>query len=248
MNTGVQDSFNLGWKLALVMKGVAPHSLLDTYNEERLPVVSNMLNITTQILKKTLENVDDAGWDRTGPLKQLGVNYRWSSIVVDEENEAQGKRQDKLSTYGNGVDSVLSAGDRAPDATGLVEVIHGSLEQNKRTTRLFQLFSPAKHTVLLFSNAKVGYQATSTALKNYPTDCIQLILVTAAGESTDITVKRTRNTKIVEDTEAHALHAYNSAEGAYGLFVIRPDGIVGARIVGVEGMNRYFRTIFGNTS
>lgn len=35
-NTGLQDSQNLGWKLALVCKGVAPASLLDTYSEERV--------------------------------------------------------------------------------------------------------------------------------------------------------------------------------------------------------------------
>lgn len=38
MNTGIQDSFNLGWKLALVAKGVAPESLLETYDVERRPI------------------------------------------------------------------------------------------------------------------------------------------------------------------------------------------------------------------
>src|SRR5262249_27842844 len=37
MNTGVQDAYNLGWKLALALRG-APDSLLDTYQAERLPV------------------------------------------------------------------------------------------------------------------------------------------------------------------------------------------------------------------
>ena len=35
MNTGIQDAFNLGWKLALVVKGEAPESLLESYNIER---------------------------------------------------------------------------------------------------------------------------------------------------------------------------------------------------------------------
>ncbi|MDQ2701096.1 MAG: FAD-dependent monooxygenase, partial [Actinomycetota bacterium] len=38
MNTGIQDSFNLGWKLAMVCKGEAGEALLDTYGEERRPV------------------------------------------------------------------------------------------------------------------------------------------------------------------------------------------------------------------
>ncbi len=77
MNTGVQDSFNLGWKLALVIKGVSSPSLLESFNEERVPVVTQMLNITSDLLKKTISN-EQSGWNRSGPVKQLGVNYRWS--------------------------------------------------------------------------------------------------------------------------------------------------------------------------
>jgi 2-polyprenyl-6-methoxyphenol hydroxylase-like FAD-dependent oxidoreductase len=35
MNTGIQDAFNLAWKLALVVKGKSSDALLDTYEEER---------------------------------------------------------------------------------------------------------------------------------------------------------------------------------------------------------------------
>ena len=46
LNTGVQDAVNLGWKLAQVVKGVAPESLLDTYHEERHPVAARVLRNT----------------------------------------------------------------------------------------------------------------------------------------------------------------------------------------------------------
>ncbi|KAG1845152.1 FAD-binding monooxygenase [Suillus subluteus] len=52
LNSGVQDAFNLGWKLALVQKGFADKSLLETYSAERLPVISEMLGVTTSILDK----------------------------------------------------------------------------------------------------------------------------------------------------------------------------------------------------
>ena len=39
MNTGIQDMVNLGWKLALVWRGQAPTPLLDTYAQDRLPVI-----------------------------------------------------------------------------------------------------------------------------------------------------------------------------------------------------------------
>jgi hypothetical protein len=46
LNTGVQDAVNLGWKLAQVVKGVAPDSLLDTYHDERHPVGARVLRNT----------------------------------------------------------------------------------------------------------------------------------------------------------------------------------------------------------
>ncbi len=46
LNTGVQDAVNLGWKLAQVVKGSSPESLLDTYHAERHPVGARVLRYT----------------------------------------------------------------------------------------------------------------------------------------------------------------------------------------------------------
>ena len=46
LNTGVQDAVNLGWKLAEVVHGTAPDSLLDTYHAERHPVAARVLRTT----------------------------------------------------------------------------------------------------------------------------------------------------------------------------------------------------------
>ncbi|MEV5963120.1 FAD-dependent monooxygenase [Kribbella sp. NPDC051952] len=46
MNTGLQDAVNLGWKLALVVSGHAPETLLDTYESERRPVADRVLRNT----------------------------------------------------------------------------------------------------------------------------------------------------------------------------------------------------------
>ncbi|MCX4238819.1 FAD-dependent monooxygenase [Streptomyces ortus] len=43
MNTSLQDSVNLGWKLAAVVRGTAPQSLLDTYHAERHPVGERLM-------------------------------------------------------------------------------------------------------------------------------------------------------------------------------------------------------------
>jgi 2-polyprenyl-6-methoxyphenol hydroxylase-like FAD-dependent oxidoreductase len=47
LNTGVQDAFNLGWKLAATLQGRAPDGLLDTYHAERHPVGAGVLHHTS---------------------------------------------------------------------------------------------------------------------------------------------------------------------------------------------------------
>jgi hypothetical protein len=46
LNLGIQDAFNLGWKLAAEVNGWAPAGLLDSYESERLPVAEDVLNNT----------------------------------------------------------------------------------------------------------------------------------------------------------------------------------------------------------
>ncbi|MCC7309202.1 MAG: FAD-dependent monooxygenase, partial [Acidobacteria bacterium] len=51
MNTGIQDGYNLAWKLALVLEGKADETLLATYNEERLRNAKNLLSTTDRIFE-----------------------------------------------------------------------------------------------------------------------------------------------------------------------------------------------------
>ncbi|KAF9184870.1 hypothetical protein BGZ50_003407, partial [Haplosporangium sp. Z 11] len=51
MNLGLQDSHNLTWKLALVMHGIAPASILETYEAERKPVADAIIKMTARILE-----------------------------------------------------------------------------------------------------------------------------------------------------------------------------------------------------
>lgn len=51
MNTGIQDAYNLAWKLALVIKGEASQRLLETYNEERLENAERLLQTTDRMFE-----------------------------------------------------------------------------------------------------------------------------------------------------------------------------------------------------
>jgi hypothetical protein len=72
LSTGVQDAVNLGWKLAQVIKGTSPDSLLDTYHAERHPVGARVLKAT--MAQVALHREDDrtlAARDIVGDLLKM---------------------------------------------------------------------------------------------------------------------------------------------------------------------------------
>ena len=125
MNTGLQDAWNLGWKLALVIRGVAKDRLLDSYEAERLPVGRFLLRYTDRLFagfarvaragivsrivravfaRILLPRATSSPKGRARAFRiisQLGIRYR-SSPIVEE-----GKRD-----FENGA----RPGDRFPDA------------------------------------------------------------------------------------------------------------------------------------
>ncbi len=64
LNIGVQDAVNLGWKLAQVVKGTSPESLLDTYHAERHPIAARVLRLTMA------QTALGRGDDRTEALRE----------------------------------------------------------------------------------------------------------------------------------------------------------------------------------
>jgi hypothetical protein len=52
MNTGIQDAYNLAWKLALVLDGTAPETLLDSYEAERRPVGADVVARTRAVSRQ----------------------------------------------------------------------------------------------------------------------------------------------------------------------------------------------------
>ena len=65
MNTGLQDAYNLAWKLALVVAGHAGDALLDTYENERMPVAHRLLDTTDRAFRFVVPNSRLAGFVRT---------------------------------------------------------------------------------------------------------------------------------------------------------------------------------------
>ncbi|MFD3903178.1 FAD-dependent monooxygenase [Streptomyces sp. CB04723] len=167
MNTGIQDAFNLGWKLGEVLAGRAEPELLDTYEEERLPVAARTLDLTSERLRATLEAIrrPGGGLDSaiTADTTGLGVGYRWSSLAAGRTHLDASTHPDAHThpatvthpdahthpgaTHPAGVpltaDEGPQPGDRAPDAP-CTEAATGA------GTRLHRVFAGPRTTVLGF--------------------------------------------------------------------------------------------------
>ena len=71
MNTGLQDAYNLAWKLALVVSGRAAGTLLDSYELERIPVAERLLRTTDQAFSLIVSDRWLAGLFRTRVLARI---------------------------------------------------------------------------------------------------------------------------------------------------------------------------------
>jgi len=137
MNTGIQDAWNLGWKLALVARGSADPRLLDSYEAERWPVGRFLLRYTDRAfgaLTRATSRGAIAGWARRVVprllprvyesrrlrafafrfVSELGIHYRRSPAVVEGEPRLRGGPR---------------AGDRLPDGSLTIDGRPGWLQE-----------------------------------------------------------------------------------------------------------------------
>lgn len=199
MQTGIQDAYNLGWKLAHVLLG-APDALLDTYQAERLPVAQDDLAaggvtvgaqaVANAILQGTSTEQKPAPvTPNAAIITQLGITYRGSRLSRDLDD-----------TTG------IRAGDRAPDAP-CIRATSG--EQ----VRLFDLFRGKHFTLLVFGDQPVP------PLPAVSNGSLRAYTITRPG----------RTTTFADDTlvesDGHASHAYGVTGDA--LILVRPDGYIG---------------------
>lgn len=130
LNTSAQDAYNLGWKLAAVLRG-AGDALLESYEEERRPIAQAMLGLSTQLL----DNAQRGDNRRGREVQQLDLGYRGSSLCLTAAT-----REDRLQP-----------GDRAPDA-----LMRGAGGQRRR---LFDLFRGTHWTLIGYETERADAPA-----------------------------------------------------------------------------------------
>jgi 2-polyprenyl-6-methoxyphenol hydroxylase-like FAD-dependent oxidoreductase len=240
MNTGIQDAFNLAWKLALVTKGQAKAHLLESYGQEREHVSKGLLvaigwaaRLATShqplltgmrnFLVPRLTALPPVQQRLINALAELSISYRHSSVVQDEHGEgARGRAR-------------LHAGDRAPDG-------HVWTFERNAPHQLFEVLSGTRHTLLVFSRQQdeAAAKALETALAEFHdlVDFYQIVRGTNGSGAQEGTGKR------FYDPDGSLARRYGLVNG--GLVLIRPDGYIGfrSRAIAGEHLRRYLHHLF----
>ena len=223
MNTGIQDAYNLGWKVALVARGEAPASLLESYDLERRPVGEKLLHVTDRFfalaagggrLGRTVRQILPMIAVRALQLpfvrrrlarfvSQTGIRYRGSPLSLEAHGAA---RLDSRAPR---------AGDRAPDvelapSRWLAELLHGPrhalLLFGGQSTALLERFATMRDEVA----SRYGQLVSPVIIRLDPAH-------PAIGEV---------------DRRGAAHERYGARQGA--IYLVRPDGHIAFRGAGTD--------------
>jgi len=191
MNTGLQDVWNLVWKLDLVINGRAGEQLLDSYSAERVPVIKNVIQTTDMLTKvlgtpnrlaQVLRNAVIPMVSRLAPfqhafvqrLSELGIAYEGSPIVegAGERYFDDGLRGGNISGFQMLIGG--DAGDAIRDAAKRLSESHrGLLEMRSIPEHGIKLVRP---------DGYLAYEGRSNALA---LNSIQEVLELQTGERTN---------------------------------------------------------------
>jgi len=234
MNTGIQDAWNLGWKLALVSRGVADQALLDTYDAERRPVGAFVVRVTdrafsaaisthpllralrTRLVPRMLPlalRFDRAVAYGFRTVSQLNINYRHCPAV--QEGRPTLRRGPK-------------AGDRLPDAR---------IAQDGKERWLGEALAAPGFQLLLCGPTGDWHPSQLTALRHrYPAT------LTVRHMSREATPGN------LQDLDGQVL-ARLGVDGT-AQYLLRPDGHIGYRCGGddLAGLQRYLARWLPNTT
>ncbi|MDT0307366.1 FAD-dependent monooxygenase [Streptomyces sp. DSM 44917] len=221
LNTGVQDGYDIGWKLAAVVRG-ADAALLDSYQAERRPTaVRAVANADRQTklwlvrnpLVRRLRDLLLGRLSRSGALErrlipelaQIDLDLSASPAVVDAMDSAPG------------ADAAARPGRRLTDA--VIDAVHGT-----KAATLHGYVASGRHTVLVFDDGSAGdgpARAAEEARARLDRALADVLLVRAH--------RLGRPAPAAPGYDVAELAASENARPAQAVYV-RPDGMTGARV------------------
>ncbi|PSS27762.1 hypothetical protein M430DRAFT_112861 [Amorphotheca resinae ATCC 22711] len=253
MNTGMHDAVNLAWKLSMVLKGIAPPSLLHTYETERLPNVHKLINYDKDISR----------------LMTMQLPIGWKGDPNADPNEILGVVMEEASTFTTGLSiafdlntinvkgsfvsncdpAPVSPGQRGPDVQLQKPGTNEATRLHKETPNIARFhivvfsgepeytssnlkdFSAAVETSKVFSNAALPISWLTIPAKGGPS-AFEILGVMPLG-------------KVFYDQKhtAHERYGVDIKEGA--VVVLRPDGWIATATALRAGAVKELESYFG---
>jgi 2-polyprenyl-6-methoxyphenol hydroxylase-like FAD-dependent oxidoreductase len=260
MNTGMQDAYNLGWKLGLVLNARSPASLLDSYHPERHQAGQEMLYLTDHLHRALLREEPHLSISETLRQKlatvlagqevmqqrmrravaELNIGYRHSPVVAEHHSLLPGPRGAHVNLLGwHDFGAGPRAGDRAADARLM-------LCPGRESVRLSHRLRGTTHHLLLFVGALATgethrrLQALADATIHAYPDRIEAHMIVPHELPDDLICKG----EILLDPRGELHHRYGARRAC--LYVVRPDGYIGFRSQppDPEALKSYLSQIF----
>jgi hypothetical protein len=220
MNTGIQDAYNLAWKLGMVLRGNAPERLLESYTAERQPVARSVSVLTENFssiaalrspipqgirnrLIPVLAGFEVFEHRLVNRLAEISVNYRNSPAV---------------GQFGRWYTAGPAPGDRALDAPlsngrRIVDLLRGTLH----VVLLFTGEHPAREDVRGFENIERYMR------EGYGSEIATHVIARS---------EMPWSGSLILDADGAAHHMYGA--GVPCVYLIRPDGYVGFRSLSAD--------------
>ncbi|NYJ05578.1 FAD-dependent oxidoreductase [Petropleomorpha daqingensis] len=212
MNTGIQDAWNLSWKLALAVRGAASPSLLDSYEAERRPAGKAIVDRAVAIAFTDEMDMEDEKAQFLLEM-QMTMNYAGSPLV----GEVTG-----LDGFSGGP----APGYRAPDVLGLRRF------GVQHDVRLFDLTHGTHTTLLLTADATtpksqiMEMEALASSIREATGGQVHPYLIACAAAKVPPLV----DLPVLRDCHGAFAAAYGlGGETGSAAYVVRPDGHVGFR-------------------
>lgn len=262
MNTGLQDSWNLGWKLAAVVTGEADASLLESYQEERQAVLGPLAKMSdtdemlyslqSRVAQELRDHVVMAAlhfepfWRRNvRDITQIGVNYRGLSSFDEyvatplhlpgKHVVESGHCTKAWMAFGRGP----RAGERVPDARPVTR-------DGLSNERLLPFVSRGQHMLLLFAAAADPSKAVCEAFaecaalaRKWLDDhvCVELVV---PSDAVPEACRQIGADRTVFDVERAAHDRFGAL--AESVYFCRCDGFVGFRSLppNAEALGKWF--------
>jgi 2-polyprenyl-6-methoxyphenol hydroxylase-like FAD-dependent oxidoreductase len=221
MNTGMQDSFNLAWKLAAVTAGTGGETLLDSYHTERHPIAAEVIKLTTMITQ-----VGTLHHPLAQHLRNLVIHA--ASGVAPVEHALAGQTEETTLAYrdspvvtGPRHRNRLSPGDHVPPVPG--------------TDLAARLADPVTtgHTILT-----IALEATTPPPAPVAPGSRQVLVTPTAEQPPGYDV-------VIPDPAGEVAARFGLPHG--GHVAVRPDGYAGAiaSLGDDAGVRAYFQLIAG---